>query len=596
MSAAKTISCATALAAAALLPAILLSQDDPLPKVPADDTILRAMHDELVRSGKLSAAGGTEKAYYFNYGLSDSEDLHVSASLGAAVTVSHNHFRVPEVDVRVGSYDFDNTGHIFSGYYTGSRFDRDWPLDDNYANMREALWLDTDLTYKAALESISRKRASLNSAAAQSDPIPDFSKATPVVKIDKIVRKKLDDQLWSARAARISSVFTPYPEVLASAVEVQLIQGTTYMVDSEGSLERYSDSINWIYGKAEGQASDGMAVHDAASVQTLDLDKLPDEAALRKTFTAVAENVKALRNAPAETAYTGPVLFEPLAGAQLLAELVGDNLRIPRKPVTDPNRNVNFLPSEFENRINARVLPEFFDVTDDPTQTTWNGKPLAGYYPFDLEGVVPKPVNVIEKGILKNILTTRQPVKGFPVSNGHARLPGNYGAHSAAIGNLFVRTSQSTPLPQLKQKLIDMVKDRGRPYGMLVRKLDYPYSGSTSQLQALAQAARQAGGSPMPVAPPLLMYRVYPDGREELVRGLQFRGVSTRTLRDIQAASTETVLFEYVNNATPLAMLGGGGYLAATSVVAPGLLFEELELESPRDQLPKPAIVPPPSH
>ena len=99
----------------------------------------------------------------------------------------------------------------------------------------------------------------------------------------------------------------------------------------------------------------------------------------------------------------------------------------------------------------------------------------------------------------------------------------------------------------------------------------------------------------MPVAPPLLIYRVYPDGREELVRGLQFRGVSTRSLRDILAASSESAQFDFVNNGAPLALLGGGGYLAPTSVVAPGLLFDELELEAPRDQLPKPAIVPPPA-
>jgi len=42
------------------------------------------------------------------------------------------------------------------------------------------------------------------------------------------------------------------------------------------------------------------------------------------------------------------------------------------------------------------------------------------------------------------------------------------------------------------------------------------------------------------VSPPLLAYRVYPDGHEELVRGLRFHGLSTRTLRDIMAASSET--------------------------------------------------------
>ncbi len=93
----------------------------------------------------------------------------------------------------------------------------------------------------------------------------------------------------------------------------------------------------------------------------------------------------------------------------------------------------------------------------------------------------------------------------------------------------------------------------------------------------------------------MLVYRVYPDGREELVRGLRFRGLSTRTLRDILAASQETALFDYVNNSAPLAMLGAGGYLAPTAVVSPGMLFDEIEFEFPQEQLPKPPVVPPPT-
>ena len=182
-------------------------------------------------------------------------------------------------------------------------------------------------------------------------------------------------------------------------------------------------------------------------------------------------------------------------------------------------------------------------MTDDATQSTYNGKPLLGFYPFDMEGVPPKPVSVVEKGVLKSFLTTRQPIRGFPTSNGHARLPGSYGAYSAAIGNLFVKSSETTPLADLKKRLIDLTKMRGKPYGMLVRKLDYPYSAGGAELQSLAQASAQSGGSARPVSPPLLIYRVYPDGREELVRGLRFRGLTSRTLRDILAASSET---EYV--------------------------------------------------
>jgi hypothetical protein len=275
--------------------------------------------------------------------------------------------------------------------------------------------------------------------------------------------------------------------------------------------------------------------------------------------------------------------------------LLGDNLRLPRKPVAEPGRNVNFFPSEFEGRIGGRVLPDWMDVIDDPTQTAWQGKPLVGFYAFDFEGVKPKPVSVIEKGVLRSFLTTRQPIKNSPASNGHARLPGAYGTRMAAISNLFVKAAQPTPLADLKTRLIQLCKDRDKPYGMLVRKLDFPFSADNGEVQTLSAASMQSGGSARPVSPPVLIYRVYPDGREELVRGLRFRGVSSRSLRDILAASTETALFDYINNGAPLARLGAGGFLAPAAVIAPGLLFEEMELERPQDQLQKPAVVPPPN-
>jgi len=107
-------------------------------------------------------------------------------------------------------------------------------------------------------------------------------------------------------------------------------------------------------------------------------------------------------------------------------------------------------------------------------------------------------------------------------------------------------------------------------------------------------SAAQSGGSARPAAPPTMIYRVYPDGREELVRGIRFRALSTRSLRDITVASAETASFDFVNNGAPLAFMGAGGLIAPATVIAPGLLFEELELERPTEQLQKPIIVPPP--
>ena len=561
-----------------------------------DDPIVRAMRDELDRSRQLRVVGGGDDVpYFFSYGLSDGDAFSVSAAMGAPVSVNRSRQRSPMVEVRVGSYDFDNTGHIYSGIYSGSRLDGSWPLDDNYATLREVLWLSTDRAFKTALESMSRKRAALNSANAPAEKLADFSPAEPVKNLLKLPKKKLDESAWTSRIVKLSGLFNAYPEVVASSVQFEVIAGGTYLMNSEGTALRYPDSVTFLNGRAEGFAPDGMTVRDAAVFTALDEDKLPAEPELRSRLTAVAENVRALVKAPVGEAFSGPTLFEPQAAAQLLTQLLGSNLSIPRKPLAEPGRAVNFVPSELESKIGSRILPDWIDVTDDPTQTVWNGHPLAGSYQFDLEGVPGKPVIVVEKGVLKSFLTTRQPIKGFPASNGHARLAGSYGTRSAAVSNLFVKSSQTAPLAQLKQRLIDMCKERGKPYGLLVRKLDFPFSSGVAELRSLAASGSQTGGGVRLLSPPLLVYRVYPDGREELVRGMRFRGVSTRALRDVLAASSETALFEYVNNGAPLGLLGAGGYLAPTSVVAPGLLFDEIEFERPEEQLPKLPLVPPPT-
>jgi TldD protein len=557
-----------------------------------DDVVMRAMRDELDRSRQLRVVGGGDDVPYFiSDQITDADDFQVTASMGAVVTSGSALLRQPDIEVRVGSYDFDHTGHIYSGVYTGSRFDGNWPLDDNYGNLRDALWLATDRAYKTALESMARKRAALNSANAPTDKIADFWQTQPVKSVAKISRRKIDENAWTARSVKLSSIFNAYPEVLSSAVGFQEIEGVTCLMNNEGTTIRFGDNIARIDASVEAQAPDGMLLHDFAGYQQTDADKLPSETEMTKAMTELAEELKALVKAPLGEAFSGPTLFEPRAAAQLLAQLIGDNVTVPRKPLAEPGRTVNFVPSEFETKLGSRILPDVFNIMDDPTQTVWNGKPLDGHDTFDLEGVTPQRVSLVEKGVLKAFVTTRQPVKGMTASNGHARLSGLYGARGAAISNMIVTASETTPMADLKQKLIELIKDRGKPYGMLVRKLDFPFSSGQAELRALYSGSQGA----RPVSPPLLAYRVYPDGREELVRGLRFRGVSTRTLRDIMAASQESALFDYVNNSYPLAMIGAPGYMAPTAVVSPGLLFEEIEFERPQEQLPKPPVVPPPT-
>jgi predicted Zn-dependent protease len=337
-----------------------------------------------------------------------------------------------------------------------------------------------------------------------------------------------------------------------------------------------------------------MSLHDAVVFHSRDLNRFAPETDLRRAAQVLGENLTKLADAPVgDTSYNGPMLFEGAAAPQLLAEVLGKNLALPRRPVSERGRGGFFQGSEFEGRQGSRIMPEFMTVVDDPTQTEWRGRPLFGVYEVDREGVVPKPLTLVEKGVLKTFLLTRQPVRGFNSSNGRALLPGAFGASMASFSNLFVKASDTTSVADLKKKLIEMCQNRGKPYGVLVRKIDFPSSASFQELRQMMSRANQSGGVPR-VSIPVQAYRVYPDGREELIRGVRFGGLNARSLKDITAAGDDENVFDFLDNAAPFSLMGAGGYTNQACVIAPSLLIDDLELHKVDDELPKLPIVPAP--
>jgi len=174
-------------------------------------------------------------------------------------------------------------------------------------------------------------------------------------------------------------------------------------------------------------------------------------------------------------------------------------------------------------------------------------------------------------------------------------MTGSYGARAPGFGNLFIRASETKPAADLKKALIEMCQQRKKPYCIVVRKLDFPSSASIEEFRRMAAGMSQSGGNTRPVVLPLLVYRLYPDGKEELVRSVRFRGLSTRSLRDIVAASSESSVFDFIDSNAPFALMGAGSYTTTSSVIAPAILFDELELEPVQEEVSKPPIVPAPA-
>jgi hypothetical protein len=87
--------------------------------------------------------------------------------------------------------------------------------------------------------------------------------------------------------------------------------------------------------------------------------------------------------------------------------------------------------------------------------------------------------------------------------------------------------------------------------------------------------------------PPEVVYRVSPDGKETLLRGAQFTGMTVRDLREVIGAGRDLGAYTFVAESE-------GALDVSVSVVAPSLLFEDIEVRGPTAPSKRPPIVPRP--
>jgi predicted Zn-dependent protease len=230
----------------------------------------------------------------------------------------------------------------------------------------------------------------------------------------------------------------------------------------------------------------------------------------------------------------------------------------------------------FTSMINTQILPDFISIKDDPTEATLNGQMLLGNYPFDDEGVPSESVQLVDHGVLKTFLMSRSPLMDIQHSNGHGRRQLGY-VPVARQGNLIVSSSKTMTNDQLRQKLIELVKEQGKPFGLLIDDLE---GGFTFTGRATPQAFQLT---------PLVVYKVFPDGRpDELVRGVNTVGTPLISLTTIVATGDKQEIFN--------GYCGAESGSVPVSAVAPAMLLSKMEFAKKETSTDKPPILPPPAH
>ncbi len=537
---------------------------------PPADPILQAMSQELTRSMQ-NLKTAPVPPYFLSYELTDNRAINVSAAFGALVSSSDRRTRVLDVDLRVGDYKLDNS-HALRQQTMSDTF-QDFlgsplvPLEDDPLGVRVALWQATEQRYRRAVERLQQVQANVQVKVAPEDTSADFSAEAPHLYSEPIANFSLDTKAWETRLRNLTTPFAQHAEILEANAQLGAEVETRRYVNSEGSQIRMSTPFYRLILTATAKADDGMELPLYQTYTSFHSDGLPDDATLSADVDKMIRTLLALVKAPITDPYTGPAILSGRASAVFFHEIFGHRVEGQRQKNEDDAQT-------FKKKVNQAVLPDFLSVYSDPTLRRLGHSELVGSYAFDDEGVPARKVTVVENGILKEFLMSRTPIAGFDHSNGHGRHQQGYAA-AARQSNLIVESSRSVSREELKKRLLAEIKAENKPYGLFFDDIE---GGFTFTQRVIPNAFNVR---------PTIVYRVYPDGRQELVRGVDLIGTPLTSFSKIVAADDDVEVFNGV--------CGAESGWVPVSASAPGLLVSQIEVQRKEKSQERAPLLPPPA-
>lgn len=543
---------------------------DPKPQAAAAKSpVLTAMEQELERNlaGLKSA---TPPPYFIGYTVTEQQRAQVQGSNGALLESYESRVRFLEAQVRVGSYDLDNTRNVGDGRGGSTFSGTQIPIDDDVDVLRRAIWLETDSQYRSAAEALLRiqtgKEVKVQAAEGKA---PDFSREEPQTHFGPRAAFQLDRKPWEERVRRVTREFHDSPEILNSIATFSAIAENQYQATSEGTRLQFGNVRYRLELYVQSKAPDGMDINRYYNFDWTDPAGAPSDQRILEQARELIKETKALRAASLVEPFAGPALLSGRAAAVFFHEVFGHRAEGHRqKDITEGQT--------FTNKVGEQILPDFISIYDDPTRARQNNDVLLGHYPFDDEGVRAERVTLVEGGVLRNFLLSRSPLVGFPKSNGHGRRQVGF-SPVARQGNLIIESQRKLPNADLRKKLIEEIQRQGKPFGLYIDDLE---GGFTFTGRGLPQSFALL---------PLVVYRVYADGRpDEIVRGVDVAGTPLASLNKIVATGDTMEIFN--------GYCGAESGSVPVSAVSPAVLISELEITKKETSTDKPPILPHPAH
>jgi TldD protein len=525
--------------------------------------LVQILASEMDRNFAALKTKGDPAPYFLAYAVTQQETHILTATSGMLASKDSSKSRSLDVTLRVGSPQLDNyrtVGRNFATFTNGSLLS----LDDNPNALKRRIWMDTDGVYRAASQRLLNIRTNKEVKVAATDQSGDFSPADPVISYKLVPEVRFDADKWAGRARQWSKRFAEYPDILSSSVTVLAQREMKTFVNTEGTRLQHGRTFARILISARSKASDGMDLATSETIEADDPTRLPSDKAVEAAVDRVAKDLRGLLRAPEVDPFVGPAILSGRAAGVFFHEIFGHRIEGHRQK--DDNEGQTFTKS-----VNGPVLPSFLSVTFDPTVKRLAETDLYGWYDFDDEGVVARRVPVVEGGILKTFLLSRSPIAGFANSNGHGRRQAGAEIVSRQ-SNLIVSSSNSVPDAKLREMLIEEIKKQGKPYGLYFESVTGGFTTTgRSGLQAFTVI-------------PLVVYRVYPDGRpDELVRGADIVGTPLASFAKIVATGNQPQVFN--------GYCGAESGSVPVSAISPALLVTEIEVQKKNRSQERPPLL-----
>jgi hypothetical protein len=517
-----------------------------------DNAIISAIKSEVDRNKSELRIDKLKSPFFIKYTIVDLKELYISASLGSTSRSLEIAQKVGLSNLLVGDYGRNNAN------FRQNSYPKNVILENDAKGIATGVWDDLDGMYKNAAENYEAKVALIAQQNMEDEELnlPDFEKTTPVSMIIEPHKMNMDKTYWEDFAKRSSEIMKKYPEIINSAIDINILSQVIYSYNTEGTKLALPEPYYRMNVHLYAVADDGEELSDDLYIEHSSFEQMPSLQEFMDTCEAFVKYFIGLKNAPIITeAYTGPVLFEGMAVPEAFqTHFLQSTLIASRKPVGGQGGNNTEMMKD--KKLTSRSL----SVKSLSGTETYRGKRLDGYYPVDIEGVAPeRELTLVENGVLRNMLNGRTPTKKFRHSNGHMRISSNYMNQRVGPGNILLTSTDTYSPAGLKKKLLDAAREEDLEYAYIVRR----YRGNS----------------------PLSIYRVYvDDGREVLLRGAILPDFNIRSYKRMLGTSDRELLY----NTHTFGNL-------VTYIVPDAMLFEEMEVSKNNNiTFKKPFIVPPP--